>query len=343
MLAALVATLGLLHAGVGANMSNRPPDEPKDAPPSVPETNPSEHVEKHVLRRLELAQRLGRGAYGVVWKVIEKRSRSVIALKKCFDAFRNATDAQRTYREVSYLRELTGHENIIRLQHIIKADNDLDIYLTFDYMETDLHAVIRAQILSPMHEKYICYQLLKALKYVHSAMIVHRDVKVCRQTNAHTARARLRTTTATERMEREPLRSELEQGVAPKPKPTRSRTRREESNSKPRPATRLARDRSRSRARSTRALKTRPAAHEPKGDRRALSLVANAPVATRSRCAAPFPTPPLSRATTRWSCRTSSPPSRSRRTCWSTRRARSSCATLGCAARCSSPTARRPC
>ena len=66
----------------------------------MPETHPSDHVEKHVLRRLELAQRLGRGAYGVVWKVIEKRSRAVIALKKCFDAFRNATDAQRTYREV---------------------------------------------------------------------------------------------------------------------------------------------------------------------------------------------------------------------------------------------------
>ena len=69
-------------------------------PPPVPETHPSDHVEKHVLRRLELAQRLGRGAYGVVWKVIEKRSRAILALKKCFDAFRNATDAQRTYREV---------------------------------------------------------------------------------------------------------------------------------------------------------------------------------------------------------------------------------------------------
>lgn len=43
-------------------------------------------------------------AYGIVWKAIEKRSRSVIALKKCFDAFRNATDAQRTFREIMYLQ-----------------------------------------------------------------------------------------------------------------------------------------------------------------------------------------------------------------------------------------------
>jgi len=31
-------------------------------------------------------------------------------------------------------------------------------------METDLHAVIRANILEEIHKKYIIYQLLKALK-----------------------------------------------------------------------------------------------------------------------------------------------------------------------------------
>jgi hypothetical protein len=43
-------------------------------------------------------------AYGVVWKAVEKKSRAVVALKKCFDAFRNATDAQRTFREIMYLQ-----------------------------------------------------------------------------------------------------------------------------------------------------------------------------------------------------------------------------------------------
>lgn len=76
-----------------------------------------------------------------------------------------------------YLQSLTGHENIIRLQHVIKAENDRDIYLTFDHMETDLHAVIRAGILQDIHKKYIIWQLLKALKFLHSADLLHRDVK----------------------------------------------------------------------------------------------------------------------------------------------------------------------
>ena len=43
-------------------------------------------------------------------------------------------------------QELNGHDNIISLLNAIKAENDLDLYLVFDYMETDLFNVIRANI-----------------------------------------------------------------------------------------------------------------------------------------------------------------------------------------------------
>mmetsp|Transcript_38204 Transcript_38204/g.61251 ORF Transcript_38204/g.61251 Transcript_38204/m.61251 type:complete len:512 (-) Transcript_38204:338-1873(-) len=137
----------------------------------------SEEIDRHVLRKYEIVQKLGRGAYGIVWKAIDKKTREVVALKKCFDAFQNATDAQRTFREIMFLQELNGHENIIRLLNVLKADNDKDIYLICDYMESDLHAVIRANILEEIHKQYIIYQLLKALKYMHSGQLLHRDIK----------------------------------------------------------------------------------------------------------------------------------------------------------------------
>jgi len=137
----------------------------------------SEEIDKHVLRKYEVAQKLGKGAYGIVWKAHDKKTKEVVALKKIFDAFQNATDAQRTYREVIFLQQMGKHENLVQLQNVLKADIDRDIYLIFEYMETDLHAVIRANILEEIHKQYIMYQSFKALMYMHSAELVHRDMK----------------------------------------------------------------------------------------------------------------------------------------------------------------------
>jgi len=137
----------------------------------------NEDIDSHILERYEIQQKLGKGAYGIVWKVRDKETNEILALKKIFGAFQNATDAQRTFREIIFLQELSEHENVITLLDVMKADNDKDIYLIFEYMETDLHAVIRANILEDIHKRFIIYQLLKAIKYIHSAQVLHRDMK----------------------------------------------------------------------------------------------------------------------------------------------------------------------
>jgi len=138
---------------------------------------PSEEIDKQVLKRYSIEQKLGKGAYGIVWRAEDKKTKETVALKKIFDAFQNQTDAQRTYREIIFLQQMQDHENIVMLQNVLKADNDLDIYLVFEYMETDLHATIRANILEEIHKQYIVYQSFKALMYMHSAKLVHRDMK----------------------------------------------------------------------------------------------------------------------------------------------------------------------
>jgi len=137
----------------------------------------SEEIDRHVLRKYEIVQKLGKGAYGIVWRAHDRKTKEVVALKKIFDAFQNATDAQRTFREIMFLQEMVGHEHIVTLLDVLKADNDRDIYLIFEYMETDLHAAIRANILQDIHKQYIMWQSFKALKYMHSAQLLHRDMK----------------------------------------------------------------------------------------------------------------------------------------------------------------------
>lgn len=44
-------------------------------------------------------------------------------------------------------------------------------------METDLKSVIEANILTPIHRKFIAYQLISTVKYLHSGAIMHRDIK----------------------------------------------------------------------------------------------------------------------------------------------------------------------
>ncbi|NWZ35251.1 MK15 kinase, partial [Brachypodius atriceps] len=117
-------------------------------------------------------------AYGIVWKAIDRRTGETVAVKKIFDAFRNRTDAQRTFREIMFLQEFGEHPNIIKLLDVIQAENDKDIYLIFESMETDLHAVIKkGNLLKDIHKCYILYQLLKATKFIHSGNVIHRDQK----------------------------------------------------------------------------------------------------------------------------------------------------------------------
>jgi len=47
----------------------------------------SEDLEPYVLKKYEILQKLGKGAYGIVWKAIDKRTKEIVAVKKCFDAF----------------------------------------------------------------------------------------------------------------------------------------------------------------------------------------------------------------------------------------------------------------
>jgi mitogen-activated protein kinase 15 len=90
----------------------------------------SEEIEKHILNKYEIIKKIGSGAYGHVWKVVDRKKKTIHALKKNFDAFQNSIDAQRTYREIMFLKEFR-HPNIIELQHIIRANNDRDVYLLF--------------------------------------------------------------------------------------------------------------------------------------------------------------------------------------------------------------------
>lgn len=89
----------------------------------------SDIVDSTILKRYEIIKKVGQGAYGQVWKVKNKRTGEILALKKIYDAFRNNIDAQRTYREIMYMK-LFDHPNIIKMINCHRPNTERDIYLT---------------------------------------------------------------------------------------------------------------------------------------------------------------------------------------------------------------------
>jgi mitogen-activated protein kinase 1/3 len=85
----------------------------------------------------------------------------------------------RTSREVKLLRYF-NHPNIISILGIEKPrdyDSFTEIYLVQEQMDTDLHKIIRTRELSNEYCLYFIWQILRALKAMHSAGVLHCDLK----------------------------------------------------------------------------------------------------------------------------------------------------------------------
>ncbi|KAL2552839.1 Mitogen-activated protein kinase 7 [Forsythia ovata] len=123
---------------------------------------------------------IGRGAYGIVCSSINRETNERVAIKKINNVFGNQIDALRTLRELMLLRSIK-HENVIALKDVmmpIHRRSFKDVYLVYELMDTDLHQIIKSlQPLSNDHCKFFIFQILRGLKYLHSANILHRDLK----------------------------------------------------------------------------------------------------------------------------------------------------------------------
>eukprot|EP00594_Rhizosolenia_setigera_P014188 CAMPEP_0178965830 /NCGR_PEP_ID=MMETSP0789-20121207/16559_1 /TAXON_ID=3005 /ORGANISM="Rhizosolenia setigera, Strain CCMP 1694" /LENGTH=953 /DNA_ID=CAMNT_0020650977 /DNA_START=329 /DNA_END=3187 /DNA_ORIENTATION=+ len=190
------------------NKSYNPPPKQHQRRHTVKHKNDVEDFSEWAVGdRYELIRILGRGSYGEVaqakdlWRSnINNNNVCFVAIKRITSAFDQEVDAVRIYREMHILRRLrqgqqqnsdNSYSNsntspssscgIIQLLDVIPpADYDSfnDLYLVFEYFDTDLYKLIMSpQYLTNEHIKIFLYQLLTALSYIHSSNVIHRDLK----------------------------------------------------------------------------------------------------------------------------------------------------------------------
>jgi len=126
----------------------------------------------------ELVRELGRGGMGTVWlaRRTEGLMNRLVALKLPHAGFFHAELVERIARERDILESLT-HPNIARL-YDAGVTNTGQPYLALEYVEgaplteyCDRHSLpVRARI-----ELFI--QVLAAIQYAHSNLVIHRDIK----------------------------------------------------------------------------------------------------------------------------------------------------------------------
>ncbi|PVU95201.1 hypothetical protein BB561_001978 [Smittium simulii] len=104
----------------------------------------------------------------------------MVAIKKVTRVAEKEILTKRCLREIKLLCHFEGHENIIQLFNIEIVDRRFfnEVYLIQELMEADLHQIIRSnQQLTDAHHRYFVYQICRGLKYIHSANVLHRDLK----------------------------------------------------------------------------------------------------------------------------------------------------------------------
>eukprot|EP00752_Nemacystus_decipiens_P007259 g6498.t1 len=122
---------------------------------------------------------IGKGSYGMVCSAVDSvRNNAPVAIKKITPMAAHSVDAKHVLREVRVMRYLGEHENIVTLEDLFCNEEDDELYIVMELLDSDLHRIIQSnQALSRKHHQVFMIQILRGVEFLHRNGIIHRDLK----------------------------------------------------------------------------------------------------------------------------------------------------------------------
>lgn len=129
---------------------------------------------------------VGTGGSGAVYSAIDVKTDKRVALKRV--TLLDQLSCKGALRQISVYNRLQ-HENIVHLEKVVGPDGQMlesstkfkdfqYVFLVQELVEADLHRILQSNgTISEDYVKLFIYQLLRGLKYIHSANAIHRDIK----------------------------------------------------------------------------------------------------------------------------------------------------------------------
>ncbi|GAQ87390.1 Putative Serine/Threonine protein kinase [Klebsormidium nitens] len=130
--------------------------------------------------RYILHEQIGSGSYGDVCRATDLDTNEKIALKRIPDIMCSPMLAKRVLREVCIMRRIS-HPYIIKVSDVFlrestEVEEGIDLYIATEYaQEGDIYRLRRPLTLPDVRR--LMWELLVAVRYLHSQQVWHRDIK----------------------------------------------------------------------------------------------------------------------------------------------------------------------
>ncbi|KAG0447354.1 hypothetical protein HPP92_028377 [Vanilla planifolia] len=128
-----------------------------------------------MIENYHVLELVGEGSFGKVYKGRRKYTGRTVAMKFILKSGKSEKDIQNLRQEIEILRKLK-HENIIEMLDAFESPQEFCVVTEF--AQGELFEVLEDDKSLPEEQvQPIAKQLVRALYYLHSNRIIHRDMK----------------------------------------------------------------------------------------------------------------------------------------------------------------------